>query len=102
MPYIASWLEELGFCKSNGMGISGLEWLDIECWQKLTGKQLRPWESVALKRASEAYAVVWTNAKDASYPSPWQEHEIDPQILQDQIKAVFDSIISSQHSKGKK
>lgn len=98
---MAEWLENLGWCETNGMGIQGVSWNQLHHWNMLTEAQLDPWEAETLHRASLAYAMMWNEAKNPHCPSPWSETKTDPKILQDQIKNVFRSMMASQSKKKK-
>lgn len=81
------------------MGIQGVSWTTLANWDAQVDKRLSPWEAETLHTASLAYAIMWSDAKDPGCPSPWSETRTDPRVLQDQIKAVFRSMMSTQQKK---
>lgn len=99
--YLVGWLDDLGWCETNGMGVQGVSWNSLFSWNSLTGADLDPWEAETLHQASLSYAIMWNEAKDPACPSPWSETRTDPKVLQDQIKNMFRSMIATQ-SKTKK
>jgi hypothetical protein len=68
--YLWTWLEEIGFIASVGMGAFPLSYAEIEAWSNLTGRKLIPAEVAAMRKASEKYAAFINRPRAAKTPEP--------------------------------
>lgn len=100
--YLQKWLEDLGWCESDGMGARGISWPALAAWSQLSGNDVDPWEAECLHAASTNYAAYWAQAKDPMCPCPWDGARTDASVLSNQIKKLFDGMIASQQKKREK
>lgn len=75
--YLIGYLRELGFCQSNGMGVSELSFQEISAWMHATGLRLNPWEALTLKKLSSEYVAQLHASKDPLEPAPFGDGELE-------------------------
>lgn len=85
--HLVRWLQELGWCMANGMGLVGLPASEIRAWACGCGHKPNPLEFESLAAASRAYA----NEHQAEGP----EHDDVPPDGQDIQKPRPTSAFSS-------
>lgn len=71
--YLANYLEEIGACHSNGMGLEPLRWTDIKAWCELSGTDLDYWECQLIRDMSYAYTAELSHATDPKRLAPCVE-----------------------------
>ena len=64
-------LHEAGPVGSNGYGVEGLKWSEINSWLTLTGLFLCPWEITLIKELSEEFASEFNNSNGKAAPAPY-------------------------------
>jgi len=71
LSHIIAWLMELGEVTSTAEGLTPLSWQEIEAWSRLTGLNVSPRESLALRRLSVAYIQEFyrSNNRDCMPPT---------------------------------
>lgn len=71
LPYIVTWLLEVGPTVPAGMGSGPIGWRDIEAWSALTGTGIQPWEARLLRRLSGDFLSQSHKAEKPDCPAPW-------------------------------
>lgn len=69
--YLVELLHEAGPVGSNGYGVEGLKWSEINSWLTLTGLFLCPWEIALIKELSEEFASEFNNSNGKAAPAPY-------------------------------
>lgn len=92
--YIIELLHECGPVGSNGYGVEGLKWSEIQSWLQLTGLFLCPWEVSLIKELSNAFASEFNNSNGKDVPPPYTAL---PKVLptKEELNAKFSSIFNS-------
>lgn len=75
-PHLIEYLFEIGPTIPAGMGMSQIEWRDIDAWCERTGVDLPPWQARLLRLLSRDYLVMLREAEDPMCPAP-MSHEAD-------------------------
>ena len=76
-PYLIEYSLEVGLFKHGGMGLTPLDWVDIQAWIKLTGLEVHPEEIKILKALSASYIIQLNKSKKSDCPAPFLE-EVTP------------------------
>lgn len=79
--YLITYFFEVGPVLYGGMGPAPLSHTELQAWQSNVGVALSAWESVTLRRMSNAYLGMMDKAKSASCPSPWLEVRDDQAVV---------------------
>ena len=94
-------MEELGYCRSSGMGVVALDWTELASWSHLTGTYLFNWEYQALMKLSKAYVDQFYKSKDYYCMSPYISEDIT-QEKRDSISEAFEALAKRLGDKGRK
>lgn len=87
--HIIDYLYEFGPAIQSGGQTGPADFGEIESWANMTGIDLLPWESLALRRLSVAFVREAEKAKDPKCPAPWQKEELDQQVIADGLLNFF-------------
>lgn len=68
--YLVEWINELGFCSSNGMGATAISFLEMKAWSDLMGNDLNHWEAKVLRDMSSAFVSMQETAKKPDCEDP--------------------------------
>lgn len=84
--YLVNYLFEVG----PGSGEGALTFLEIEAWCSLTGRELQPWEVLALRRLSGAYVSEAFDATEKDRPAPlFVPSEMSREEVADKIGGIL-------------
>ena len=75
LEYLLEHMNNLGWCSSNGMGLTSLSFLEIKAYIELTETALSSDEAMIIKRMSQAY-VNELQDKDTMKKSPYGNQSI--------------------------
>lgn len=75
--YLVNFLFEVGPVESGGMSPSPLSHREIEAWQRNVGVELNAWEATTLRRLSQEYLGMSSEATSPSCPPPWTPAPVD-------------------------
>lgn len=89
LEYLLNYLSEVGEAKVNGEHLCVIGWEDFSTWSAMTGIQLSPGETLALRRLSAAYVDQQWRSKDASCPSPTLDEERSRASVEKKIGSLF-------------
>ena len=94
--YLINLLHEVGPVGSNGYGMEGLKWSEIQSWLALTGLFLCPWEIILIKELSDVFASEFnkSNGKECAPPYQTIVKEALPtkEELNDKFARIFNSM----------
>jgi len=85
--YLVNHLNVLGWCTSNGMGLSAISFQEIDAYMARCNVSLSGDEVLLLKRMSQAYVINVQN-KDPKAQPPYGEVKASP-MASDSIKNAF-------------
>jgi hypothetical protein len=71
--YLIEWINELGFCNSNGMGAVAIPFLEIQAWADLMQLTPTPFDVQTLRDMSKAFIAMQETAKKSDEPNPMNE-----------------------------
>lgn len=97
--YLLQLLTEAGTASSNGMGLSGLSWSELESWCKCLDVELSTWELLLIHTLSREYATEYSLASDKDRPAPYTH--IAPEMKQDVDKKLLSALRNFKPSKKK-
>lgn len=94
--YIVELLHEVGPVGSNGYGVEGLKWTEIQSWLALTGLFLCPWEILLIKQLSDDFASEYNKSNGKVTPPPFTS--ISKNIpTKEELNAKFERIFGSMN-----
>lgn len=74
--WLLEWLFTAGPVQSDGMGLRGLSWQELQAWRDLTATWITPWEARALHQLSAAYAGAWHASQEPAQEPYWLSPEL--------------------------
>ena len=87
--YLVNLLHEAGPVGSNGYGMEGLKWSEIDSWLSRTGLFLYPWQVILIKEMSEVYASEFNKSNGVDCPPPYMHKPPTKQEFDDKLTAIF-------------
>ncbi len=97
-PYLLQYFFEIGLCKSTGMGLVPVDWVDLLAWVNLTGTDLRPEEVRILHGLSSTYVMQANKSKEQNCPAPYPIIDQQTPDKVDKVKAQM-AVIKQRRSK---
>lgn len=97
--YMVQWLQDMGKCVNDGMGVTGFSWTEIRNWADLNCVELDPWEATTLRDASFEYAAMLQEARDIHTKCPWAEAPPTKVFVDVAMRSGFAAIINAQNTK---
>lgn len=91
MPYLWSYLQELGMCERGDMGPRPLSSTELQSWSNGTGRPLEAWEFRALRAASRAF-VAQAATEDPTPPYGDPETLADPAVIEQRMAQILDGL----------
>lgn len=90
--YLRDYLFEVGPFMQGGMAPAPLTFQEMDAWVERTGREIEPWESILLRRMSQAYLDELQAATSPDRPPPWMA---DPgakvrETAGDKVERLFD------------
>ena len=98
--YLVRYLSEIGFCGSNGMGASPLQFQEIAAWAALMGLELTPFEARAIREMSVAYVYESRSAGEKGAFAPYTEKKATPAEISSRLKGFLRNF-NEHKNKGK-
>jgi hypothetical protein len=104
--WLLGWLFQAGPIASNGMGVSGLTWTELQAWRDVTGAWADDWEMTTLHALSAAYADAHHRSSKPEREPYWSADDVREAQAQksEQAGATLASIFSGmsrrQHGQG--
>ena len=74
-PHLLQYSLEIGLCKSSGMGIAPIDWVDINAWVELTGTAIHPEEARIIRGLSSTFVTQTSKSKKQDCPAPFFSEE---------------------------
>ena len=71
--YLIQWIQQIGFCESNGMGATVISYVAIQAWANLTQESPSPHDVEVLRSMSGAFISMQDKAKAVDCPDPMKE-----------------------------
>lgn len=66
IAHVWDWFDELHSARtSNGFGPNALTYSEIEAWNRLTAREVRPFEVEAIKRIDDVYLTLYAQQKES-------------------------------------
>lgn len=88
---------------SNGFGVDGVSWTEIDSWSRLSQRRLTQFEAKALHVLSSEYAMSFEAGKEKSCPPPYQPDTDEARkVVSDTLKTILNSMIAKQKQQKKK
>ena len=97
--YLVNLLHEAGPVGSNGYGIEGLRWSEIYSWLATTGLFLEPWESILIKKMSDAYAAEFNRSNGKECAPPYRDKKL---VSQDKLNTAFEMVFRTRYEEQEK
>jgi len=105
--YLVAFLHSAGTASSNGMGLTGLSWQELEAWVRCTDMTgiITPRELKTIHMLSRVYAREYYEASKKGATPPYMprvelEQEEVRELISDKVEDVFASIIAAQKRDG--
>jgi hypothetical protein len=71
--YLIQWIQQIGFCESNGMGVTVISYVAIQAWANLMQENPSPHDVEVLRSMSSAFISMQDKAKVVTFPDPMKE-----------------------------
>ena len=71
--YLIQWINQIGFCESNGMGATTISYVSIQAWASLMQENPTPNDVEVLRAMSSAFISMQDKAKEITCPDPMKE-----------------------------
>lgn len=96
--YLIGWLTEIGMCKSSGMGLAPIDWIDIKAWAELTQTRITSAETLTLINASRGYVAEQNAGSDPKRVAPDDDRDYgySPEVVSAGVDANIQAIIKEQ------
>ena len=91
MPYLWTYLQEVGLCERGDMGPRPLSSAELQAWSVGTRRQLDAWEFCALRNASRAF-VDELASEDTQPPYGDPDTLADPAVIEQRMAQILDSL----------
>ena len=82
-------LSEIGEAMQSGDGLVSVTWGDILAWSEMTGSNLTPGESEAIRFLSAAYVALYYESRESGCLAPNIERLKDREIVAGKMKSLF-------------
>ena len=92
-PHLVGYLMEVGPTELTGMDRAPISWATLDCWCRMTGAIIAPWEARLLRRLSSDFLGESKRAEKPDCPPPW--HSPGTAEARDAINAKLQSFFSS-------
>ena len=105
--YLVAFLHEAGTVSSNGMGLVGLSWAEIDAWVKCTNMEniVTPRDLKMIHMLSRMYASEASKASQKGAVAPYvPEVELEEEmreVISEAVEDVFAGMLASQDMRGK-
>lgn len=97
-------LHDLGFVRSSGFGVIGIDYIELEAFLRLHQLDLNSWEIGLLYKLSNEYAAQYNNSKDDDCPAPNTIEMTDAhrKRVEEGLKKVFNRFDDNKDNKPNK
>ena len=97
--HILQMLWDIGPSKSNGMGLSPIDYTDIAAANDVAAMFITPWEAKLLRALSKEYSGGDQTMKDASCPAPYSPIIEATEDVRARVDRQFKSLVSGRRKK---
>lgn len=87
--YLLALFFDSGQAMSTGMGLTPLNWQEIESWINVNNLELSLWEIETIKKMSEAYCAEYSRASDPMRQAPYQIEQKIEEVEDDEEKLAM-------------